>query len=262
MTENEIINDYLALGKIQEAIMLANANGYAALAQHISNSVSFLNNKKEYAEYYSSSWSSDAHDYRIAGAQISSNGLNLDGRQTLALKMIKNCNPTTLLDLGCADGTFIFNCLHRDVCVRAVGVDPWIEGINWARDYAHKNFPNKTQWACGLFEDYSSPEEKYDCVHAGEVLEHVIDPVAIIQHAVSLMKPNGSLVVTVPTHRPPINEHERKILTTASVNQHVRHINLDVLNAYAESAGLEIVEHQTDGFGWVNLVARLSKKSI
>jgi len=48
-----------------------------------------------------------------------------------------------------------------------------------------------------LFEDYT-PEEKFDRIILGHVLEHVEDPVAILIRASSWLSPKGKIIAAVP----------------------------------------------------------------
>lgn len=52
----------------------------------------------------------------------------------------------------------------------------------------------------GSIEDVSvSRAETYDAVIATEVIEHVIDPNAFVEHALATLKPGGILILTTPT---------------------------------------------------------------
>lgn len=49
------------------------------------------------------------------------------------------------------------------------------------------------------------PEEKYDFITMGEVLEHVEDPLSLLRQTASLLKDDGRLFITTPTNAPTID---------------------------------------------------------
>ncbi len=50
-----------------------------------------------------------------------------------------------------------------------------------------------------------TPDEKYDFITIGEVLEHMEDPVALLKKAHSLLTDHGRLFITTPTNAPAID---------------------------------------------------------
>jgi 2-polyprenyl-3-methyl-5-hydroxy-6-metoxy-1,4-benzoquinol methylase len=51
-----------------------------------------------------------------------------------------------------------------------------------------------------LFEDYE-PRETFDAIVLGHVLEHVLDPIAVVARAKSWLRPDGCLLASVPNAR-------------------------------------------------------------
>lgn len=80
----------------------------------------------------------------------------------------------------------------------------------------------------GWIEDFIPPE-KYDTVILTEVLEHVIDPLPIVQKAAECLKPDGRLYVSAPT-------------TKTGTYSHVRAINKSDMKYLLSHSGLEVVE--------------------
>jgi len=250
---NEQIINNLALGKLDLALEEAKSNGYHDLAQKID--ASLLKTKESHLNHY------EKPNGRIAGAQLA-NGWGLDGRQICALEHVKALNADNLLDIGCADGSFIFNCLHNGAIQTSVGVDAWKEGIDWATKFGNKTFPSRTLWFQGLFETCTEQLltlNPFKAIHVGEVLEHVLNPVDILKAAKNLLASGGGIVVTVPIKRPPITTQEKEILTSGEVNEHIRYIDFIALQNYAKECNLRIVRVQQEGTSWVNLIATLQK---
>ena len=98
------------------------------------------------------------------------------------------------LELGCSDG-FMTGMIagqlgHLDV------VDGSEKFLAEARK---RNLPN-VGFKFALFEEFTA-DEKYDCVFASYILEHVLDPVAVMKMARTVLKPDGLLFIVVPNAR-------------------------------------------------------------
>jgi 2-polyprenyl-3-methyl-5-hydroxy-6-metoxy-1,4-benzoquinol methylase len=250
------IGEQLADGDVKQAIEAAKAIGRDDIADKIRQSIQFIESPDAYREYYKQDW--EGIEHRIPGGQIIQ-GWGLDERQSEAKEQVAALGKT-LLDIGCADGTFIFNLLHDNTIWYAEGIDPWLSGIRWAQDFAVKNFYGKTVWHQGVFEDLW-PYESFDAVHLGEILEHVPDPIHILDRAVRcLANKKSGIVVTVPVKRPPLSPEEFQLLLSGGVNQHVRYVDEAALAKFADQCGLEITHKKQVGNVWINLVATLQKK--
>jgi 2-polyprenyl-3-methyl-5-hydroxy-6-metoxy-1,4-benzoquinol methylase len=75
---------------------------------------------------------------------------------------------------------------------RVVGVDASGAHITEAR----RRLPNARFFEC-LIEDFES-DEKFDAVFLLDILEHVIDPIAVLKKAASFLNPEGMLIAHVP----------------------------------------------------------------
>jgi len=98
------------------------------------------------------------------------------------------------LELGCSDGfmtEMISNQIeHLDV----------VDGSRKFLDVASKrNLPN-VKFVHALFEEYTTTDQ-YDYVFASYILEHVLDPVAVMKMARTVLKPGGLLMMVVPNAR-------------------------------------------------------------
>ena len=100
-----------------------------------------------------------------------------------------------------------------------------------------------------LFEDFAPPH-RYDAVFALHVLEHLLDPVAVLSRARSWLKPGGRLLIAVPNGMAPSRQIavEMGIIPTlcapteADVREGHRRTYLpDTLAADVRAAGLRIV---------------------
>lgn len=59
------------------------------------------------------------------------------------------------------------------------------------------DFGNKVDYFHSLFEEFNSPK-KFDTIVCSYVLEHVIDPVSVLERSKDWLKPGGELICIVP----------------------------------------------------------------
>ncbi|MFL5733314.1 MAG: class I SAM-dependent methyltransferase [Chloroflexia bacterium] len=99
-----------------------------------------------------------------------------------------------LLDVGCGTGNFLRLARDRDFDV--AGVDADRLAVQVARDrfgLSNTTFATVEQLIA------EPPAERYDLISLFDVLEHLADPVAVVQGLARLLTPEGYLVITVPS---------------------------------------------------------------
>ena len=101
--------------------------------------------------------------------------------------------PGKALELGCAHGGFI--ALMRQCGFDASG----LELSPWLVEYAHTTFD--IPMLKGSLEDQKLPENSLDVIVLMDVLEHLPDPVSTISQALSLLKPDGMLLIQTPSYQ-------------------------------------------------------------
>jgi len=102
------------------------------------------------------------------------------------LRNIDDIRPR-VLDVGCGTGYLLKKMLAQDL--DAWGVDPYPRG--WATE----------EWLSkrvivGSIQDV--PREPFEIITAVEVLEHIEDYMKLLKSMISLLSPNGFLIITVP----------------------------------------------------------------
>lgn len=91
--------------------------------------------------------------------------------------------------------------------------------------------------------DYN-PAEKYDCIVMGEVLEHVEDPMALLERLGNLLTENGKLFITTPTNAPAI-DHIYLFRNAEEIRDLIAASGFDILDelcVYSEDLPPEICE--------------------
>lgn len=104
---------------------------------------------------------------------------------------LKSSTPKNILEIGCGYGylTYALNVGG----LNAKGIDLSAEAINYAKInfgdyYFHADFDS--------FYEYH--KEKYDLIIATEVIEHLKSPLEFVSNCLSLLKPDGKILLTTP----------------------------------------------------------------
>ncbi len=109
----------------------------------------------------------------------------------LAAKALAETGHGRILEVGCGTG-FVLRALEKEFAgMQVTGMDLFLEGLQLAN----------RRVTCGLVQgDLSAPpfESGFDLVGMFDVLEHMEDDRAVLNHLYKLVKPGGSLLLTVP----------------------------------------------------------------
>ena len=161
---------------------------------------------------------------------------------------VKSCldyaRGTSLLDLACGDG--LMTQMFADHFDRIVGVDASGKHLAVAR----QRVPG-AKFCEGLIEEFETGE-RFDNVYMLDVLEHVRDPIFVLQKAASFLKDEGILIVHVPNANA-INRRIAVFMGTLKtcdelspfdieIAGHRRSYTMETLKRDIEKAGLNIVD--------------------
>jgi len=102
----------------------------------------------------------------------------------------KYASGTNLLDIGCAQGFFLYNASKAGYTTKGIEIS------QDAAEYAVKEFGLDVE--AKSFEELRFPENHFDVVTLWQVLEHVPYPLTILQEVHRILKPGGLLVVSTP----------------------------------------------------------------
>ncbi len=155
--------------------------------------------------------------------------------------------PKSLLDVGCGEG-------HS---LKYFSSHGWtVLGLDFSQDGCERNNPDCCQWLKlgDVFENINrliASKAAYDMVMLDNVLEHVLDPLGLLQGLHTLVKPGGVLVVEVP--------NDFSILQMAALNcgwidrtfwvdmpEHLSYFDAESLRAICTEAGWSFGELISD----------------
>jgi 2-polyprenyl-3-methyl-5-hydroxy-6-metoxy-1,4-benzoquinol methylase len=151
---------------------------------------------------------------------------------------------THLLDIACGDG--LMTEMFAKNFDYVVGVDA--NGDHLAK--AKERLPEVTFFEC-LIEEFNT-EDRFDTITMLDLLEHVQDPVAVLQKAASFLKDDGILIVHVPNSQA-VNRKLAVLMGTLEsceeltpfdlkIAGHRRSYSLETLANDVTSAGLSLVD--------------------
>lgn len=110
-------------------------------------------------------------------------------------KVIEPVNGS-VLDIGCADGTFSKVILEKSKAKRLIGIDVLKTSVDWAK--RHWKNP-EMKFLVGDAHKLRFPASYFDAVYIMEVLEHVASPKLVLSEVKRVLKKGGYGVFLVPS---------------------------------------------------------------
>jgi SAM-dependent methyltransferase len=148
-------------------------------------------------------------------------------REHVLLATLRELRPTagwsSILDVGCGDGLF-FDQLAQFA--------NFFEGVEADSGLVRAEGPWRQRIHVGPFESFGHGR-RYGLVLMLDVLEHLTNPASALQHALSLLEPEGRIVITVPAFRSLWTSHD-------DFNQHVTRFTRRSFAHVASAASMHI----------------------
>jgi 2-polyprenyl-3-methyl-5-hydroxy-6-metoxy-1,4-benzoquinol methylase len=155
---------------------------------------------------------------------------NLNSRSSMAPK---------ILDVGCGTGNLLI--YFREHGFRIQGIEP---SQIFAEELEYSKIPNIPK----LFNEITAAEwenlGKFDVINMSMFLEHVLDPLKIINKVKSLLNPGGILTIESPND---FNSLQMSIIETQNLPMwwitalHINYFDFESLESLVKRAGLEPV---------------------
>lgn len=152
-------------------------------------------------------------------------------RAKIILNFIQNYHPQSshLLDIGSGDA-YVLNllCLHKGTA-KYTAVD-----TAYTREIVDF-ISGKNMCHIQYFQQLSDiPDSKADCVLLLDVLEHIEDDNAVLQHSLNNVTPSAVYIITVPAFQNLFSEHDKLL-------KHYRRYSTETLSKLCKQNNLEIV---------------------
>lgn len=150
-----------------------------------------------------------------------------------------------LLDVGCGQGEFLAYAAAAGWQVEGVDVDPL--RIALAREQ------RGLQVFEGELHEAAYPSESFDVVFMSEVIEHIVDPVPLMQEIHRILRPGGIAFLRTGNGR----SWAARLRGAAwdyyrfCFHGHIRYYSPGSARALAHASGFESVEVQTHGFAFM-----------
>jgi 2-polyprenyl-3-methyl-5-hydroxy-6-metoxy-1,4-benzoquinol methylase len=142
--------------------------------------------------YYQTEQASYRHTYPPLELEVI--GLRIKHRVEQALSLRDSNQPGRFLDVGCGEG-FLLAALS-EMGWDVLGIDFSVAGVQAMNPQMAKYVSQGDVFE--LLNTLISVGEAYDLVWLGNVLEHVLDPVALLRSLRQIVSDDGVLIVVVP----------------------------------------------------------------
>jgi 2-polyprenyl-3-methyl-5-hydroxy-6-metoxy-1,4-benzoquinol methylase len=170
-------------------------------------------------------------------------------REAVILNVLRAHRPPRgwgrILDVGCGDGLFF----------KALAEFGEVEGVESAPDLVDPELVGSGRVHVCSFDRTFQPGKRYSLILMLDVLEHLADPAGALQHALTLLEPDGTLLATVPAFNLLWTNHD-------VLNAHFTRYTKRAFHDLALQAGLRI-ESARYLFQWLfpaKLAARLGQR--
>jgi 2-polyprenyl-3-methyl-5-hydroxy-6-metoxy-1,4-benzoquinol methylase len=122
----------------------------------------------------------------------------LESRERIAIRAIQNLKGGSVLDIGCGNGFFLRN-LEQNLLHSAFELQG-VDFSNFEIERAQKDPRHSkiTFTQANAEKGLDFPENHFDVVFSGEVIEHLYDPDTFLDQIFRILKPGGMVVLTTP----------------------------------------------------------------
>lgn len=196
---------------------------------------------KELEAYYAQKYYQDlkgAHQVKYSESELACYESKVTQREAMIESLFPNLKRKTYLDVGCGEG-FELKYFHQQ---------GWqVKGIDFSSDGMNRQNPDclpflQTGNVYELLNSEIQSGRTYDVIWLQNVLEHVIEPQALLRQLLKLVSPEGCVVVTVPND---FSELQKTALESGKISRpfwvalpdHLSYFDAKSLKATTEANG-------------------------
>jgi SAM-dependent methyltransferase len=119
--------------------------------------------------------------------------IRYDDRIPRCLELVRRLSPERVLDIGCGNGFFLQSLKNEGIGKRRLA------GIEVSADAVREGQAQGLECVVGSADEpLPFPNEAFDLVFAGEVIEHLVDPDVMLAEIRRVLAPSGRLLLTTP----------------------------------------------------------------
>lgn len=154
----------------------------------------------------------------------------------------KNKEKIRVLDIGCGSGLITKK-------IQDLGFD--VEGLDFSEEAVKKTRSNGIDAEiCDLDEGISKNDNEFDVVWAGDIIEHVFDPINLIKEINRILKKDGILILGIPSDVGLISRikvllgqsYQEQMYRRSGFYKHHTFFNLSLIKFMLKKANLSIKE--------------------
>ena len=155
--------------------------------------------------------------------------------------------PAKILELGSGHGGFV-------AMLRQAGFDAsGLELSPWVATYAEEHF--EVPMYVGPIEDQDINPGSFDLIMMFDVLEHFPSPLETITHCMTLLKPNGALLIQTPDFQkeyiyPELKKSNHRFLEQLKPNEHVYLFSKHSIKTFFKKIGVKNLIFLTPFFSY------------
>jgi ubiquinone/menaquinone biosynthesis C-methylase UbiE len=123
-------------------------------------------------------------------------GLTNYVREKVLLSCVRDWKGLRVLDVGCAAGNQLYSVV--DKIAYGHGLDIAQSLVDAANEYSKEHQYSNLEFSRGEAEHLAFPDESFDVVICGEVLEHVFDKDEALTEMLRVVKKGGRLIISIP----------------------------------------------------------------
>lgn len=169
--------------------------------------------------------------------------LRIAQRSARALELLGRDTPGRLLDVGCGEGFVVAAFAQRGW--QAQGIDYSRAGVEVMNPAVADRVEQGDVFA--LLRRRIEAGERHDLVWLGNVLEHVLDPIGLLESLRPLVAPGGLLVATVPNDG---NAYHEELLASGAIPErfwvaipdHMSYFTVESLRRTASATGWDCLD--------------------